>query len=159
MGVKRTRDLRISTVVKAVPERVYRALTSPRELYQWWSARSEGRAVNGVAFRMDWDVGDVEPGVYPQALGRVRGVYVDLEPGRKVGWAWDAAGRSESVPRLVSFFIVPVRKDSEVTIQHCGFPGGPAAAPFYEGFSKGWEDMLTRLKRFLEARPRRSMIR
>lgn len=91
-----------------------------------------------------------ETGLYPQKLGETRGVYVDLEPGRKVAWVWEETA-GQGVPRLVSIFILPCGKDSEVCVQHCGFGAGPDARLLYHGFREGWEDALARLKTHLEA--------
>lgn len=87
---------------------------------------------------------------YPQGLGEVRGVFVDLQPGRKVAWLWEAQAPGPGTPRLVSFFILPSGRSSEVSIQHCGFEPGPGAEPLFKGFKAGWTDALSRLKRHVE---------
>ncbi len=148
MSGKRTRDIRLSVTIKAAPEQVYRALTSARELCRWWLVGAETDARNGGRFRMVWPKLKTDSAVFPPSLSETEGVFVDLEPARKVAWI-RARPRLRGGPSLVSFFILPVKRSSEVTLVHAGFPAGRGQA-VYEGCARGWADALAKLKRYLE---------
>jgi len=137
-----TRDIRISVGIRARPARVYEALTSARELCQWWLERAETDARNLGRVRMVW----------PPACGggEVQGVFVDLEPGSKVAWLWGKPSKSPKAPPLVSCFIERRGRGCEVTIVQAGFPPAGARADRYDAFHDGWEDCLAKLKLYLE---------
>jgi len=86
-------DIRVSAFIKAEPDQVYRALTSARELCVWWLERAETEARNMGRLRMVWPDGS------KGRANEATGVFVDLEPGRKVAWLWDSRrGRAGSPP-------------------------------------------------------------
>ena len=114
-----TRDIRLAAIIRAKPELVYRSLTSARELTRWWLHGAETDARNAGRLRMVW----------PRELGfgeRV-GMFVDLEPARKVAWLWTPARGEKGVPSLTSIFVLPARGGSEVTLLHAGFPAAVKA--------------------------------
>lgn len=148
MSAARTRDIRLSVKIKAGPEQVYRALTSARELCRWWLVGAETDARNGGRFRMVWPKLKDEAAVFPPSLSEAEGVFVDLEPGRKVAWI-RARPRLRGGPALVSFFILPAKRASELTLIHAGFPAARGQAA-YDACARGWADALAKLKRYLE---------
>ena len=154
----KTRDLRFTLRIKAKPEQIYRALTSATELCRWWLQGAETDARNVGRFRMVWPrvkSGGSEEGAaraFPPngvAMGDSEGYFVDLEPGRKVAWMWKLPRRCQ-YPALSSFFILPVRSGSEVTLLHAGFSSKPIADKAFVGCAAGWEDCLAKLKVYLE---------
>lgn len=149
----KTRDLRLTLVIHAKADDIYRALTSARELCRWWLAGAETDARNAGRFRLVWPKirGVNGERSFPAhvAFGESAGYFVDLEPGRKVAWMWDLPGR-RLFPPLASFFIRPRRGGCEVLLVHAGFQSGPAADKYFRGSSQGWEDCLAKLKLYLE---------
>lgn len=133
----RERDIRLSVRIKASPERIYKALSSARELCLWWLDRAETDARNLGRFRMVWPT-----------RREGRGVFVDLEPGRKLAWAWD--GLERSVPPLTTVFIEPKKRFCLVTLVHAGFPARSSKARV-EQFGEFWEDCLAKLALYLES--------
>lgn len=146
-----TRDLRLTVVIRAKPEAVYRALTSARELCRWWLAGAETDARNSGRYRMVWPKIRGENGSFPPhaAFGEAEGCFVDLEPGRKVAWM-RRSPRRQAFPPLSSFFIHPLKRGCEVTLLHSGFLKKPSADRGYQGSALGWEDCLAKLKLYLE---------
>jgi uncharacterized protein YndB with AHSA1/START domain len=142
----RTRDLRLCVRLRARPAQVYRALTSARELCRWWLSGAETDARNAGRLRMVWPE---RPGCR-DVFGEREGWFVDLEPESKVAWMWRARRRQSGVPPLCSFFILPRRAGSEVTLLHAGFSSRPAADRVYGCFARGWEDALAKLRLYLE---------
>jgi len=146
-----TRDIRLAATILAKPELVYRSLTSARELTRWWVLGAETDARNAGRLRMIWPVRRAKDGVRCPGFGERVGVFVDLEPARKVAWLWKPARGEKGVPALASIFILPARGGkSEVTLLHSGFPSAASADAVYGRYARAWEDGLAKLKLYLE---------
>ncbi|MBI2386453.1 MAG: SRPBCC domain-containing protein [Elusimicrobia bacterium] len=146
-----TRDIRLVATIRAKPELVYRSLTSARELTRWWVLGAETDARNAGRLRMIWPVRRAKDGVRCPGFGEREGVFVDLEPARKVAWLWKPARGEKGAPALASIFILPARGGkSEVTLLHAGFPSDPGAGELRERYARAWEDGLAKLKLYLE---------
>jgi len=148
-----TRDIRLSATIRAEPDLVYRSLTSARELTRWWLQGAETDARNAGRLRMIWP--RLKSAAAAPGFGEREGVFVDLEPGRKVAWLWKPARGEKGVPALTSIFILPARKGSEVTLLHSGFGAkakSRSASPeeLYCLYARAWEDGLAKLKLYLE---------
>lgn len=144
-----TRDIRLSAAIRAKPELVYRSLTSARELTRWWLQGAETDARNAGRLRMVWPrvraKGEESPG-----FGERVGVFVDLEPARKVAWLWKPARGEKRVPALTSIFVLPARGGCELTLLHSGFPAAASFDAVYGGYARAWEDGVAKLKLYLE---------
>lgn len=144
-----TRDIRLSATIRAKPELVYRSLTSARELTRWWLQGAETDARNAGRLRMIWPRVKGRGGA--PGFGEREGVFVDLEPARKVAWLWKPAINERGVPALTSIFVLPARGGkSEVTLLHSGFPAAASADELFHGYARAWEDGLAKLKLYLE---------
>ncbi len=143
-----TRDIRLTARIAAAPELVYRSLTSARELTRWWLQGAETAALNGGQIRMVWPQLQVPNGVF--SFKERKGVFVDLEPARKVAWLWEPLRGEKEAPSLTSIFILPARGGSDVTLIQAGFPVGARADALYERYARAWEDGLAKLKLYLE---------
>ena len=142
-----TRDIRLAAFIRAKPEVVYRTLTSARELTRWWMSGAETDARNAGRVRMIWP--KARDGRAP-GFGEREGVFVDLEPARKVAWLWKPARGEKGVPPLTSIFVLPARGGSEVTLLHSGFSAAASVDRLYEDYAGAWEDGLAKLKLYLE---------
>ena len=146
-----TRDIRLSATIRAKPELVYRGLTSARELTRWWLQGAETDARNAGRLRMIWPRVRVKGEDRSPGFGEREGVFVDLEPARKVAWLWKPARGEKGVPPLTSIFMLPARGGrSEVTLLHAGFPSAASADEAFNGCARAWEDGLAKLKLYLE---------
>jgi uncharacterized protein YndB with AHSA1/START domain len=145
-----TRDIRLSVTIRAKPELVYRGLTSARELTRWWLQGAETDARNAGRLRMIWPRERRPDGVQPAGFGEREGVFVDLEPARKVAWLWKPARGEKGAPPLTSFFMLPVRTGSEVTLLHAGFASAASVDALFSAYARAWEDGLAKLKLYLE---------
>jgi uncharacterized protein YndB with AHSA1/START domain len=147
----KTRDLRFAVKLRAEPQAVYHALTSARELTRWWLLGAETDARNAGRVRMVWPrVRSELGGSLCKGLGEREGVFVDLEPGKKVAWLFKPVRGDRRAPPLVSVFIGKRRGLSEVTLLHAGFGAGPSCDELYRGYARAWEDGLAKLKLYLE---------
>lgn len=145
-----TRDIRLAATIRAKPELVYKSLTSARELTRWWLHGAETDARNSGRLRMIWPRARGKDGEKAAGLGEREGVFVDLEPARKVAWLWKPLKSERGVPALTSIFVLPARGGSEVTWLHSGFPSAAKADGLYLGYARAWEDGLAKLKLYLE---------
>lgn len=145
-----TRDIRLAATIRAKPELVYRSLTSARELTRWWLQGAETDARNAGRLRMIWPRVPVPDGVRAPGFGEREGVFVDLEPARKVAWLWKPVRGERGVPALSSIFVLPARGGSAVTLIHSGFPSAASADELYRRYARAWEDGVAKLKLYLE---------
>ena len=136
MPKRRTADIRLVVSVRTDPAEVYRALTSARELCAWWLERAETDARNMGRWRMAGAPG----------RGEARGLFVDLEPGRKVALIEDEGTLPPGVPPLTTFFLEKKGRATEVTLVAAGFTSAKPLAASRER----WEDCLAKLKLYLE---------
>lgn len=107
--------------IAASPEEVFRALTDPRELAEWWNSQDP------YASR-DWEV-DARPGGgwsvrTTDADGNettVEGVYLVVDPPRRLEYTW-RAGRDGFAPTRVRYDLAPVEVDgmpgTRVSVRH-----------------------------------------
>jgi len=93
------------------PERVWRALTDPKEIEKWLM-RTDFRAERGAKYRMD-----AEP--QPGWRGWVVGEVVEVEPLRKLVYTWDGNGQVTTV----TWTLEPTAKGTRVRLEHSGFRG------------------------------------
>lgn len=135
----------IATVeIGAPPELVYRALTDPNELVQWWGSedmykttrwtselrvggrwRSEGRGADGSEFS-------------------VEGEYLELDPPRKIVHTWKPDWDGGNVT-TVTYRVEPIADGSRVTVRHTGFAGRSEACGQH---AQGWERVLDWMSAF-----------
>jgi uncharacterized protein YndB with AHSA1/START domain len=141
----KTCDIRLSAFVRAEPEQAYHALTSARELCVWWLDRAETEARSMGRLRMVWPTGSSGGG------NVATGVFVDLEPGRKVAWMWDSPPRPRWVPSLVTFHIEARPRGCELTLVHSGFSAAPSRRKGFLACRDGWEDCMAKLRLYLES--------
>ncbi|PCI36803.1 MAG: hypothetical protein COB53_08375 [Elusimicrobia bacterium] len=142
-----TKDIRITIPLRAASGEVYRALTSARELCIWLAQRAETDARSMGRLRIVWPKADwIEN-------NDMTGVFVDLEPEKKVAWLWDDRSCPQGVPPLVSMFIEerPRRSGTSLTLVHAGFSGAAAKRKLLEAFRLRWEDFLAKLRFYLDA--------
>ncbi|MFI5346454.1 MAG: SRPBCC domain-containing protein [Elusimicrobiota bacterium] len=146
----KTRDVRFAVKLRAEPAAVYRALTSARELTRWWLLGAETDARNAGRVRMVWPRVRRGDGTRCDGLGEREGMFVDLEPGKKVAWMFKPARGDRRAPPLISVFIDKRRGGCEVTLLHAGFKSAPSFDELYQGYACAWEDGLAKLKLYLE---------
>ncbi len=151
----KTQDIRLTVDIKASPTRIYKALTSARTLCRWWLEGAETNAKNMGRFRLLWPTikteGEKSKRLFPPhtATGEVCGVFVDLEPSKKIAWIWEVSPKWKHPP-LSTIFIEAHGPYSRVTLIHPGFSTKPRLAKYIIGARAGWEDCLAKLKTYLE---------
>ncbi len=154
-NLSKTQDIRLTVKIKATPKKIYEALTSARALCRWWLEGAETNAKNMGKMRLVWPRikmkdGEVRRAFPPHtAQGEVRGVFIDLESGKKISWIWEVKPKWKHPP-LSTIFIEAKGRYCEVTLVHPGFSTRPRLAKYLIGARAGWEDCLAKLKTYLE---------
>jgi uncharacterized protein YndB with AHSA1/START domain len=143
----------LATVDIAVPmERVFRALTDPRELMQWWGSPETYRA---HAWEADFRVGGKWRVDGKSADGRpysVEGRFLEIEPPRRVVQTWQYDWDANSPETRLTYTLDEVAGGTRVTVRHEGFVPRSEAC---RSHASGWERVLDWLTSHLEnlARP------
>ena len=137
-----------SVEVAAAAERVFRALTDPKELARWWGSSE--------AYRADEWTADFRVGGRWRARGRnvdgrpfsVEGEFLEIEPPRKVVQSWkpDWDGGSTTT---VTYLLDPIAGGTRVTVRHTGFGDRRDSC---QGHGQGWERVLGWLQEYVAAR-------
>jgi uncharacterized protein YndB with AHSA1/START domain len=133
--------------IAAPPERVFQALTDPRQLMQWWGQKgmyhhTEWRADvrPGGAWRSD-GVSDVDGAPY-----HVSGEYLEVDPPRLLSYTWIASW-SGALTTVVHWELEAAPGGTRVRLQHSGFAGKPEAA---QNHYQGWLRVIAWMRAFVE---------
>lgn len=135
------RELRLTRLVPASLEEVFRAWTDPEVLAQWWGpgdnavSEVEIDARPGGRYRMAFAT--AEGGTLVMA-----GTYIEVDPPRHLSftWRWEVGG-PDKVESHVTVELNPAGDATELVVTHGGFPDDAAAAPY----GNGWEAVLPKL--------------
>ncbi|KQS96412.1 ATPase [Rhizobium sp. Leaf453] len=129
--------------IKASPARVFKAITEPSQMLQWWGPDA-GPTLSAEA--------DVRPGGRFSVVFRLMngdehnptGVYQEVIPDRKLvfTWEWPEMPERES---LVTFLLEPIDGGTELTLIHANLPDDEAR----ESHEAGWSGLLDKLPVFL----------
>ena len=134
-------------LIAAPPERVFQALTDPRQTTQWWGQQGKYHHTGwkadvrpGGAWRSD-GVSDVDGQPF-----HVEGVYVDVDPPKVVSYTWIPSW-SGQLQTLVRWELEKSGSGTIVRLRHSGFAGAPAAV---QGHYEGWVFVIGWMQAFVE---------
>jgi uncharacterized protein YndB with AHSA1/START domain len=137
-----------TVVFKAPRSRVWRALTDPAQLGEWFGARLSGAFVPGQRLR--------GPITIPQYTHLSFEVLVEqMEPERLFSWRWQPGGDADKDPAepmtLVVFELEEVPEGTRLTVTESGFDQIPIArrAKAYRENDSGWAGQMKNLSRYL----------
>jgi uncharacterized protein YndB with AHSA1/START domain len=134
--------------IAAPPERVFQALTDPRQLMQWWGQK-------GMYHSTSWTA-DVRPGGQWRCEGasdtdgstyNVSGEYVDVDPPRLVSYTW-LASFSGPIKTLVRWELEADAGGTRVRLHHSGFAAAPE--PAVQGHYQGWQRVIAWMLAYVE---------
>ncbi|MCY3002214.1 MAG: SRPBCC domain-containing protein [Planctomycetota bacterium] len=135
---------RQNLTLRASPDTVFAALTTPRGIAGWWSDDSDVPAAVGATVRVRFDCAKKDFRIER------------LEPGRAVEWRCTAAyidlpqleRRSEWVGTRLRFELAPAANGStELAFEHEGLE---PTLDCFELCRAGWQQFLGSLQRFVE---------
>jgi len=158
-GIRASADTDSGTInvvadIAVSPDRLFRALTDPRELPKWWGAK-------GVYQTEKWEV-DLRPGgkwisyiaapegsemsdprtPEPQSVG---GEYITVDPPRVLEFTWSPSWDGFKVT-TVRCEIEPTATGSRLTLTHSGFIDRPEMTTSH---GEGWVRVLGWLKAYI----------
>ncbi len=142
MSTKTATSLRLSRVIKADPERVFRAWTEPKELKRWSCPEGDYTVADVKA---DLTVGGryrIQMKTPEGDLVAAHGVYKEIERPRKLVYTWDWEGESIG-ETLVTVEFNDLGGSTEVVLTHERFPNVEAKT----GHEEGWTGCLNKLER------------
>jgi uncharacterized protein YndB with AHSA1/START domain len=138
----------VATIEIAAPaERVFRALTDPKELIHWWGSPETYRA---HAWQSDLRVGGkwrVEGKDADGTPYSVYGEFLEIVPPRWLVHSWRHDWDADHPETKVSFTLDDVPGGTRVTLRHEGFGDRAASCTSH---ANGWERVLTWLQGYLE---------
>ena len=127
-----TRSLSLEYDLPHAPEKVWRALTDPALISEWLLPVFDLKLEPGAEFRLE-----TQP--YPGWDGTVNCRFLEIEPQRKLSYAW-------TVPFLdtvVTFTLTPTASGTHLTIVQSGFK--PEQKQEFGGARYGWKMMGDKL--------------
>lgn len=133
--------------VKAPKERVYKAITDPAEITNWFPDKIEGTLEVGQRPVFMFTSVNHKTSIYVEAAKPFEYFAYRWVPGSK-----GIVGDVLKVPNtLVEFFIEEMGQETKVTVKESGFASLPAAVA-EESFNQnsgGWEHMIGRLEKLM----------
>jgi uncharacterized protein YndB with AHSA1/START domain len=136
----------VDIFVAAPAERVFQAISDPKQLLQWWGQKGLYRGNN-------WEA-DVRPGGKWRCEGvsekgdayTVHGEYLEVDPPRKLVHTWIASWSGPGVT-TVHWELAPTGNGTKVNVRHTGFKAMPDAA---RDHAQGWSRVLVWMQAFAE---------
>ena len=150
--------------IEAPPERVFQALTDPKQLFTWWGKEP---TVELLVFEMDarpgghWrfrckPVPGADHGAVGEQLRRhgaqefeAHGEVLECVPPRLLVWSWIANWHEHpNQPTVVRWELTPTSRGTSVRVTHSALSQEPTARRDY---TAGWRGVVQLLKDFLDS--------
>lgn len=151
------------TEIGAPPERVFEALTDPKQLFAWWGKEP---SVELLLFEMDGRAGGKwrfrcrpAPGADHGEVGEqlrshgtqefeAHGEILEYVPPRLLVWSWIANWHEHPTqPTVVRWDLTPIPNGTRVRVTHSALKNEPISRKDY---GSGWLGVLRLLKTFAE---------
>jgi uncharacterized protein YndB with AHSA1/START domain len=134
--------------IAAPPDRVFQAITDPKQVPQWWGQQGMYRVT-------EWEA-DLRPGGRWRSSGvgadgktfEVVGDYVEIDPPRLLVHTWNPTW-AQLPTTTVRWELKAHQGGTLVTLHHSGFAGHAESA---QDHSKGWTRVLGWMQAFVERR-------
>lgn len=138
--------------IAAPVERVWRALTDPRELAAWFRVKIEGPIQAGSDVWMTSE----EPGYEGQ---RFLVTFRELLPPTRMVWEWHPGAVDPSVDysrearTIVTFALEPSRGGTRLSVSETGFDAISLKrrAAVYKDNNEGWDHVIARFAAYVES--------
>jgi len=144
-------------LIRATPERIFRALTDPEELIAWWGSPETYRC---RSWELSLEVGGSWRCSGQNASGRpfrVEGRFLEIDPPRLLAYSWRASW-VDAPETKVRIELRPEEDGTRLIWTHSGFAGHPRALEDHEGGLPavvGWLDAFARRR----SRPLAALLR
>lgn len=149
MADVKPRPVRSQVHIRAGAEKVWAALVEPEQIRQWWGASREVvEPRKGGAWALAW--GGEGQGYRFVLCGVIR----SLQPAKRLRiepLVYFNAGHPVPGPMRLSFSLAFKKDVTRLIVRLEPREDEPGWAEYREGATKGWQEALANLKRFLEA--------
>ncbi len=142
-GVKNEEVIYKKLILKASKEQIWSTLTDQNELGKWWNKGVRLEPYVGGQFYEPWGEGQL-------ATGKV----VDLKFQKFIKFTWKEKYWNSSESTVCTFFLEKVEKGTVLKIHHSGWESIKELSKrkkLIEGFQKGWDLLLPKLKKYVES--------
>ncbi|HLV86394.1 MAG TPA: SRPBCC domain-containing protein [Candidatus Sulfotelmatobacter sp.] len=147
------RDAVISEIhIAAPPERVFQAITDPKQVMAWWN--SEDCQIENFSIetrpggRWVYDTRQTAMNVNGVSKFHCEGEVLEYDPPRSLAYTWIANWHDDKSRRtVVRWELTPKSGGTQVKITHSGLVQEPAACKDY---SNGWPGVAVQLRKYLE---------
>jgi uncharacterized protein YndB with AHSA1/START domain len=138
--------------IAAPPERVFQALTDPRQLRVWW----DNEACPLETFEMDarpgggWKFATKQSSITVNGVSKVTcsGEILEFDPPRLLAYTWIANWHDDKERKtVVRWELSPKDGGTLVKVTHSGLAQENVARKDYQG---GWPGVVEQLKQFIE---------
>lgn len=138
--------------IAAPPERVFQALTEPRQVMSWWTSddcQIERFSMDTKAGgRWIYDTKATAMSINGISKFHCEGEVLEYEPPRRLAYTWIANWHDDKSRRtVVRWELTPTSGGTHVKVTHSGLAQEPAACKDY---SSGWPGVVQQLKVFVE---------
>lgn len=132
--------------IAAPPERVFRAITDPKEIPKWWGSDDLYRTEEHTSdFRVGGKWTSRGHGADGTPFG-VEGEYVEIDPPRKLVQTWKAPWDGNNVT-TITYRLEAIDGGTRVTVKHEGFGDRHDSC---RNHGEGWERVLGWLHDFTQ---------
>ncbi|HLF89845.1 MAG TPA: SRPBCC domain-containing protein [Anaerolineales bacterium] len=144
-----SRTIQQTHTIATSREKVFKALTDPKELTHWWMSKSLSDPRAGGSFEYVWEFND------PSRNGKQTGEYLEVVPNQKLRYPWEAGDNGGAHNTTVEFTLrdAPEGDAPEGTLlelAHTGYKSGGDWDQVYEMTAQAWGFFLGNLKAYLE---------
>jgi uncharacterized protein YndB with AHSA1/START domain len=145
------KEIRKVVDIKASAETVFRALTDPAELTQWFPDAAEFEPKVGAksrfTFYKDSNRRNKERETDKVSSGRV----LDMVKNKKLAYTWQPEGVPDFPETIVTWDLESLGDNrTRVTLTHRGFTGKEPSSVSYEGHNQGWSFFVEELVKYCE---------
>ena len=140
--------------VKAPAERVFQALTDPRQLKLWWNSDECQTEFFGMDTRPggQWRFGTRKSNLNVNGVNQFfcQGEVLEFDPPRVLAYTWVANWHDDKSRRTIVRWELTATKDgTHVKVTHSGLAQETVARKDYSG---GWPGVVEMLKKFVETK-------
>ncbi len=138
-----TIEIRKTIIINALPEVVFNAITSPKELTNWFpdSAIFEGRIGGQVRFSFYKE----------NSTKHSEGTVKKFAPNKKISYTWQRRDIPEFPETTVTWELEEINlHKTKVELVHSGFTGLEEGKLSSKEYDQGWSYFLGRLKDYCE---------
>jgi len=138
--------------INAPADKVFQALTDPKQLMQWWN----GDECTTEFFEMDarrggrwrFGTGNSKLNVNGVSQFSCQGEVLEYDPPRLLAYTWIANWHDDKTRRtVVRWELTPTKDGTHVKVTHSGLAQEAVARKDYSG---GWPGVVEMLKKFVE---------